>query len=45
MPEPPSRLNELCGIACDSWNRYREDVALIAELGLNAYRFSVEWAP
>jgi beta-glucosidase len=30
-------------IACDSYHRYREDIALIASLGLNAYRFSVSW--
>jgi beta-glucosidase len=30
-------------IACDSYHRYREDVALMASLGLNAYRFSVSW--
>ena len=30
-------------IACDSYHRYREDVALVASLGLNAYRFSVSW--
>ena len=30
-------------IACDSYHRYREDVALMAELGLNGYRFSVSW--
>jgi beta-glucosidase len=30
-------------IACDSYHRYREDVALLASLGLNAYRFSVSW--
>ncbi|MDI2132470.1 GH1 family beta-glucosidase [Yinghuangia seranimata] len=29
--------------ACDHYHRYREDVALMAELGLNAYRFSVAW--
>jgi beta-glucosidase len=28
-------------IACDSYHRYREDVALMASLGLNAYRFSI----
>lgn len=32
------------GDACDSLNRWREDVALVAALGLNAYRFSVEWS-
>ena len=30
--------------ACNSWELWREDVDLAAGLGLNAYRFSVEWA-
>jgi beta-glucosidase len=30
-------------VACDHYNRYREDVALMTELALNAYRFSVAW--
>ncbi len=30
-------------VACDHYHRYREDVALMAELGLGAYRFSVSW--
>ena len=30
-------------VACDHYHRYREDVALMAELGLDAYRFSVAW--
>jgi beta-glucosidase len=30
-------------IACDSYHRYREDVALLSSLGLSAYRFSVSW--
>ncbi len=30
-------------VACDHYNLYREDVALMADLGLNAYRFSVAW--
>jgi beta-glucosidase len=30
--------------ACDSWHRWREDVALQVSLGTNAYRFSIEWA-
>lgn len=30
-------------VACDSYHRYEEDVALLAELGLSAYRFSVSW--
>src|SRR5205085_652045 len=30
-------------VACDHYHRYRDDVAVMAELGLNAYRFSVSW--
>ncbi|GER85507.1 MAG: beta-glucosidase [Thermogemmatispora sp.] len=29
--------------AADHYHRYREDVALMARLGLNAYRFSIAW--
>ncbi|MCD6346238.1 MAG: glycoside hydrolase family 1 protein [Bacteroidales bacterium] len=32
------------GIACDHWNRYPEDIQLMKELGVNAYRFSIEWS-
>ena len=31
-------------IACDHYHRYRDDVALMAELGLQTYRFSTSWA-
>lgn len=30
--------------AVDHYNRFREDIDLMAEAGLNAYRFSIEWA-
>lgn len=30
-------------VACDHYHRYREDVALIRDLGVGAYRFSVAW--
>lgn len=30
-------------IACDHYHRYREDVALMRELGLSGYRFSIAW--
>jgi beta-glucosidase len=30
-------------VACDHYHRYREDVALMARLGITAYRFSVAW--
>ncbi|MFJ8795522.1 GH1 family beta-glucosidase [Streptomyces sp. NPDC102462] len=30
-------------VACDHYHRYREDVALLSGLGVDAYRFSVSW--
>lgn len=32
------------GDALDSYNRYPEDIALVAESGLDTYRFGIEWA-
>ena len=31
-------------VACDHYRRHREDVALMRELGLEAYRFSIAWS-
>jgi beta-glucosidase len=30
-------------VACDHYHRWREDIGLISELGLNGYRLSVSW--
>ncbi|MEE8580717.1 MAG: GH1 family beta-glucosidase [Myxococcota bacterium] len=30
-------------VACDSYHRYQEDVALLSELKLSSYRFSIAW--
>src|SRR4051812_32776397 len=31
-------------VACDHYNRYRDDVAMMKALGLKAYRFSISWS-
>jgi beta-glucosidase len=36
--------NARCGRATDHWNRWRDDIGLLSELGASAYRFSVEWS-
>lgn len=40
----PTVFQERSGPACDSWNRWESDLDLAQGLGLNAFRFSVEWA-
>ena len=35
---------EKSGLAVDHYNRYEEDIRLLADAGLNAYRFTIEWA-
>ncbi|MGH9088519.1 MAG: glycoside hydrolase family 1 protein [Acidimicrobiales bacterium] len=42
--DPASGCVAPSGDACDSFHRWREDVDLVAMLGLGAYRFSLEWA-
>ena len=41
---PGTMYAESSGDACDHYTRYREDIALLAELGLRTYRFSLEWS-
>lgn len=35
---------EPSGTAVDHYHRYEEDIRLLVQAGLNAYRFSIEWA-
>ena len=39
-----TRNGDTGDVACDHYRRFREDIALMRELGLKAYRFSVAWA-
>ncbi|KAF1299071.1 glycoside hydrolase family 1 [Enterococcus sp. JM4C] len=41
---PHSIFKEPSLDAVDHYNRYEEDIDLLKEAGLNAYRFSIEWA-
>ena len=42
----PGRIKDgaRAGAACLSWERWEEDLDLVRGLGLNAYRFSLEWS-
>ena len=40
----PSVFREPSGRACNSYELWRQDVDLVAGMGLDTYRFSVEWA-
>jgi beta-glucosidase len=41
---PDSGTVEPSGDACDSYHRYADDHAIVADLGLDMYRFSLEWS-
>ncbi len=41
---PDTHVEEPSGDACDSYHRYDQDMRLLADSGLTAYRFSLEWA-
>jgi len=36
--------NYISGKGVDHYNRYPEDISIMKKLGLNAYRFSIEWS-
>jgi beta-glucosidase len=42
--DPNTRCKEPSGDACDHFWRYPADIALLADLGFGAYRFSLEWS-
>ena len=41
---PGTLFREPSGDACDSYERFEEDIAIAASLGLNCHRFGIEWA-
>lgn len=38
------RMPESGDVACDHYHRWRDDIALMADLGIDAYRFSIAWS-
>src|SRR5512146_1642536 len=36
--------NQTGDVACDNYHRWPEDLRLMREIGLNAYRFSIAWS-
>ena len=44
--EDPSHVSDQSTgqIAADSFHKYKEDVKLIADMGLNVYRLSIAWS-
>lgn len=43
-PKTKIKNGENCHVACDHYHRYKEDVALMQQLGLQSYRFSLSWS-
>ena len=41
---PQSAFREPSGDACDHYHLYPQDISMLADLGFNSYRFSLEWA-
>ncbi|KUO05566.1 beta-glucosidase [Streptomyces caeruleatus] len=44
LENQPKSAMERSGRAVDSYHRYPEDMRLLADAGLNSYRFGLEWA-
>ncbi|WP_102159196.1 family 1 glycosylhydrolase [Zhihengliuella halotolerans] len=40
----PTIFREPSGAGCRAWEKWEEDLELVADMGLTAYRFSIEWA-
>ncbi len=42
--EKSSNRSVRAGKACERWTRYKSDMGLLQEIGMNSYRFSIEWS-
>lgn len=42
--EQKGKTKDKSGIACDYWNRYKQDHDLLEQLGVNSFRLSLEWS-
>ena len=45
MTQKPGRVahGENGNVACDHYHHYKEDIALMKQLGFKSYRFSISW--
>ena len=41
---PNIKDSQFSGNACEHWDRYKQDIQLISNIGVTHYRFSVEWS-
>ena len=41
---PYIKTGDSSGKSADHWNRYREDIQMMQDMGLNSFRFSIEWS-
>jgi beta-glucosidase len=44
LPQFEGKTAEPSGAACEHYERYEEDLDLVAEMGLDVYRMSIEWS-
>lgn len=38
-----ARVQDKSGLACDHWNKYKQDVLLLKQIGAGVYRLSLAW--
>jgi beta-glucosidase len=41
---PRIKNGQKSGKSCDFWNRYKQDIKLMKEIGLKSLRFSIDWS-